>query len=137
MALRRRHPRTDDPGVRLPAAALGLGRVAIGVGLALAPRAALSALGFRDHSQATIAVARIAGARDVVMGTQALLALDDAEQLSRACLANAAADAGDAATFAAALASGDGDLRAAGARGLAAALPAAVFGAWMARRLRG
>jgi hypothetical protein len=136
MALRRRHPRTDAPEIRLPAIALAAGRVAIGVGLAVAPGRALSALGFGDHSAATVAVARIAGARDVVMGASALLALDDAERLRRATLANAAADVGDVATFGAALAGGGEEVRGAAVRGFAGALAAALAGAWLARQIR-
>jgi hypothetical protein len=77
----------------------------------------------------------VAGARDIVMGAATLLALGDRRRLVASHLANAAADAGDAATFATALASSD-DLRGAGLRGLAAAVPAAIVGLWAAARLR-
>jgi hypothetical protein len=134
-------PRTDPTpaaatDVRLLSAVLGAGRLAIGLGLAVSPRTTLKALGFSDHGTAAVAVARIAGGRDLVMGAATLLALGDAERLRAASLANAAADAGDALTFASVLASGDGDVRDAGLRGLAAAVPAALAGAWVATRLR-
>jgi hypothetical protein len=134
-------PRTDPTpadaaDVRLLSTVLGGGRVAIGLGLAVAPRMTLNALGFSDHGTAAVAVARIAGGRDLVMGAATLLALGDAQRLRAASLANAVADAGDALTFASVLASGDGDVRDAGLRGLAAAVPAALAGAWVATRLR-
>ena len=106
--------------------------MAIGLSLLVAPELSLRALGFSEVTPALKAVARIAGIRDVVLGGVALGALDDRERLLTATIANATADAGDAAAFA--LAVGDGE-RAAGLRGLAAALPAAVAGIWVARRL--
>ena len=112
----------------------GLGRMLIGAALAAAPRQALGALGFRDAPESAIVVSRIAGGRDFVLGAMTLLAIDDPERLRRAHLACAAVDAGDAAAFAATLASG-GE-REAGIRGLAAAVPATVAGIWAAVRLR-
>jgi hypothetical protein len=106
--------------------------MAIGLGLLVAPEPSLRALGFSDVSPATKAVARIAGVRDFVLGGVTLGALGDRERLLSATITNATADAGDSAAFALAL--GDGE-RAAGLRGLAAALPATVAGIWVARRL--
>jgi hypothetical protein len=106
--------------------------MAIGLGLLFAPEPSLRALGFSDPSPATRTVARIAGVRDFVLGGVTLSALDDGERLLRATAANAVADAGDAAAFALALGEGERD---AGLRGLAAALPAALAGIWVARRL--
>jgi hypothetical protein len=106
--------------------------MAIGLGLLVAPELSLRALGFSEVTSATKAVARIAGVRDFVLGGVTLAALDDRGRLLSATIANATADAGDAAAFALAL--GDGE-RAAGLRGLAAAVPAAAAGIWVARRL--
>jgi hypothetical protein len=106
--------------------------MAIGLGLLVAPEPSLRALGFSDVSPPTKAVARIAGVRDFVLGGVTLGALGDRERLLGATIANATADAGDAAAFALALADGE---RGAGLRGLAAALPATVAGIWVARRL--
>jgi hypothetical protein len=141
----RRHPATDPddrgpaealsaPDVRALALVSGMGRLAIGVGLALAPRAALGALGFTDASPGMVTISRIAGGRDIVLGVATLASLGDARDLRRVSLANAAVDAGDAATFAAGLAAGE-DVRAASLRGVAAAVPAALAGLWVARRL--
>jgi hypothetical protein len=107
-------------------------RAAIGLGLLAAPGPALRALGFSETSAATIAVGRIAGIRDLVLGLVTLAAVDDPARLRIATLANAAADAGDAAAFALALRTNE---RTAGVRGIAAALPAAAAGAWVAWRL--
>lgn len=122
--------------MRALALASGLGRLAIGAGLAVAPRAALAALGFRDPGPSTVAVARIAGGRDIALGAATLLALGDGERLRAASIANAAVDAGDTLTFAAALAARDDEVRDAALRGVAAAVPAALAGAWVALRLR-
>ena len=113
---------------------LAAGRIVIGAALMLAPERALGALGFEDASEATIAVARLAGVRDIVLGAAQAAAAGDRERLRRSTLACAAADAGDAAVFANALA-GSGDARLAGARGLAAAGPATLTGIWAAWRL--
>jgi hypothetical protein len=139
MASPARNPRTDAAAaqdVRALALASGLGRLAIGAGLAVAPGAALAALGFREHGPSTVAVARIAGGRDIALGAATLLALGDAERLRLASIANAAVDAGDTLTFAAALAARDDEVRGGALRGVAAAVPAALAGAWVALRLR-
>jgi hypothetical protein len=121
--------------VRGFSAASALGRIAIGVGLALAPRRALSALGFTEHSAETVVIARIAGGRDIALGVATLAALDDPERLRAASIANSAVDGGDALAFAAALGAG-GEARTAGLRGIAAAVPASLASAWVASRLR-
>lgn len=125
-------PQTLD---RLTAAGLAAGRLAIGVGLWVAPRRVAGALGFEDLGPAALALARIAASRDLVLGAWQAGALGDRDELRRATIAVAAADAGDALTFALAARAG-GDVRTAGARGLAAALPAALAGGWLAQRLR-
>ena len=122
----------DAPDVRAWSLASGLGRVAIGLGLLAAPDQAMRALGFTGVSSATVAVGRVAGVRDLVLGIATLAALNDRDRLRVATLANAVADAGDTFAFGAALGASE---RAAGLRGVAAALPAAVAGAWTAWRL--
>ncbi len=122
----------DAPDVRAFTLISSAGRAAIGLGLLAAPEAALRALGFSETSTATVAVGRIAGIRDLVLGLVTLAAFDDPARLRIATLANAGADAGDTAAFAMALRSNE---RSAGIRGIAAALPAAAAGAWVAWRL--
>jgi hypothetical protein len=121
--------------VRVVSIAMGTGRILIGLGLAATPEIAMRMLGFPRYGPETLVVSRVAGARDIVMGAATLLALGDRRRLAAAHLANAAADAGDAATFGTALAASD-KLRGAGVRGLAAAVPAAIVGLWAAARLR-
>jgi len=123
----------DSPDVLGWSLASGFGRIAFGLAMITAPEPALRALGFDEVTRATVAVTRIAGIRDLVLGVVTLGALDDRRRLRAATLANAAADAGDTLAFSLAL--GDGE-RDAGLRGLAAALPATVAGAWTAWRLR-
>ena len=106
--------------------------MAIGIGLLAAPELSLRVLGFSDVSPATVAVARVAGIRDLVLGGAMLGALEDADRLRAATVANATADAGDVAAFAFAARSGE---TAAGLRGMAAAIPAVLAGLWVARRL--
>ena len=108
------------------------GRAAIGLACFTAPEPALRALGFSETTPATVTVGRIAGVRDLVLGLVPLAALEDPDRLRLATLANAAADAGDAVAFVLAMGS---DERTAGSRGIAAALPAALAGIWVAWRL--
>jgi hypothetical protein len=126
--------RPDDGAFRLVSAGLAAGRIVIGIALAIAPRAALRALGFARPTATAVAVSRLAGGRDIVLGVAAAAAVDNPERLRAATLANAAVDAGDALTFAASL--DDAETRRAALRGLAAAVPAALAGAWVAWRLR-
>lgn len=113
---------------------LAAGRLAIGAGLWLAPRTTARALGFEQLSPAGLALARIAASRDLVLGVWQLSSLGDRERLRRATIGVAAADAGDALTFALAL-RGDGEGRTAGLRGLPAAGAATAAGIWLAARL--
>ena len=121
-----------DTDVRAWSLASGVGRVAIGIGMLAAPEPALRALGFKEVSPSTLAVGRIAGIRDLVLGAVTLAALDDRDRLRVATLANTVADSGDTLAFGAAIRTSE---RTAGARGIAAALPAALAGAWTAWRL--
>ena len=122
----------DAPDVRAWSVASGLGRIAIGVGMLVAPEPALRALGFSEVTAATVAISRVAGVRDLVLGVATLARLRDHGDLRAATLANAAADAGDTLAFGLALGTPE---RTAGSRGVAAALPAAVAGLWTAWRL--
>jgi len=124
-----------SPAVPAAAAALAAGRLMIGGSLILAPERTLGALGFEQPSETTVAVARLAGVRDIVLGAAQALAIGDRDRLRRSSLACAAADAGDAAVFASAL-GGEPSVRRAAMRGAAAATPAALAGLWLASRLR-
>jgi hypothetical protein len=117
---------------RFLAAALAGGRIAIGAGLWLAPVLTLRALGFSQPDERAVAVARIAGTRDLVLGAWQASALGDRAELARATAAVAACDAGDSLAFALLL---GGDERRAAVRGLAGAVPATIAGAGLALAL--
>ncbi len=112
----------------------GAGRMALGAGIWLAPCAAMPALGFDRADPQVMALARLAGTRDLATGALAVATAGDPERAAGVARMNAAIDAGDAATFAVALARRQGIDRAA-AGGLAGALGAAAFGLWLADRL--
>jgi hypothetical protein len=122
----------EAPDVAGWSVASGLGRVAFGLAMLTAPEWALRALGFSEVTPTTVAVTRLAGVRDFVLGGVTLGALRDRERLLSATVANATADAGDSIAFAVALGAGERD---AAVRGLAAAVPATIAGIWVARRL--
>jgi hypothetical protein len=122
----------DAPDVRGWSVTSGLGRVVIGLGLLAAPEQAVRSLGFEEVNPATVAVSRVAGVRDFVLGIATLAALDDRNRLRAATLANAAADAGDTLAFGVALGTSE---RRAAVLGLCASLPAALAGIWTAWRL--
>jgi hypothetical protein len=124
----------SNSDVRALSIGSALGRLAIGVGIFAAPRRALRVLGFREVDEAGLTLARIAGARDVVLAAATFLALDDGNRLREASLANAAADGADALSFALALRRAPQNPAA--RRGIAAALPATAAGLWVFWRLR-
>ncbi len=119
----------DVRGFSLVSAA---GRIAIGLGMLVAPEPALRALGFSEVNAGTVAVARIAGIRDLVLGGLTLAVIDDRDRLRVATIGNATADAGDSLAFAMAVRAEE---RTAGLRGVATALPATLAGIWVAWRL--
>jgi hypothetical protein len=129
-----RHALVSTPDVRVLSIGSALGRLAIGVGIFAVPRRALPALGFCEVDETGLALARLAGARDVVLGVATLCALDDGNRLRAASLANAAADGADALNFALVL--GRTPRNSAARRGIAAALPATAAGLWVFWRLR-
>jgi hypothetical protein len=128
---RRELARATD--IRLISFGSAAGRLAIGLGLMIAPRRALTALGFSEAGEATIVIAQVAGVRDVVLAASTLISLDDSERLRAASLANAVADAGDALSFLLSLRRGGP--RSACLRGMSAAVPASLSSLWVAWRL--
>jgi hypothetical protein len=118
---------------RRVAVALAGGRLLIGAGLWLAPRAGHRALGFRDADERMFAISRLAATRDLALGAWQLASLSDRDSLRRVSATVAAVDGADALTFALALRGRT--TRAAGLRGLPAAAGAALAGAWLANRL--
>jgi hypothetical protein len=114
------------------ATGLAAARLGIGAGLWLAPAQALGALGFDRIEASGLALARIAATRDLVLGAWQLAGSAGARERRRASLACAVSDGGDAVAFCLAL--GDTSTRRARRRGLAAAIPAALVGLWLARQ---
>ena len=123
----------DSSGERTVALGLAAGRIAVGLGLWLAPGLAMRALGFAPPTAEALSIARVAGTRDIVLGAWQLSSTGDRADLARATTAVAACDAGDTLAFGALLAGGN---RRAGLRGVAAAAPATVAGILLARSLR-
>jgi Domain of unknown function (DUF4267) len=122
----------------LLASGLALGRLAIGTGLMVAPELTLKTLGFEKPSPSTLAVARLAGGRDIVLGAAETAALIKGNRsgLLASTLAIAAADAGDTAIFGAAWASGEKSIEEASMKGAVSAGLATASAIWVAWRLR-
>lgn len=97
-----------DPLARNGALAIAAGRLGLGVAICAFTRPALAGLGFERPDDATIALARLAGGRDIALGLHGIAARDDRARLAQSSLIATAVDAGDGLAFAAALASGDG-----------------------------
>jgi hypothetical protein len=114
------------------ALALAGGRMAIGVAFWVAPELIRRTLGFDELDDEGLAIARIAGTRDLILGVWQASAAGEREELRKATIAAAACDAGDTLAFAALASRGR---MGPGLRGLAAALPATVAGAVLALRL--
>ena len=74
-----------DP-VRLLSLVSAGGRVALGAAMSSAPRWMLTTQGFSDLTPAALAVTRLAGIRDMVLGAQMLESLEDERALGRAHL---------------------------------------------------
>jgi hypothetical protein len=120
---------------RLAAIGLAAGRLAIGAGIWLAPERSWKALGLGGTEGRALVLGRLAASRDLVLGAWTLAALDHPERLSKVTAAVAAVDGADSLAFALALRDGP-ELRQAAVRGLAAAVPATLVGAWVASRSR-
>ena len=129
-------PRAPDPLARHAATAIAVVRVGIGIGALACTRPALRFLGFPEPDGTSVALARLAGGRDIALGVHGLLVRDDPARLRQSSLLAAAVDAGDAGAFAAALVGRDGIDRTA-LLNLPIAGSAAILGAWVAARLRG
>jgi hypothetical protein len=126
---------SPDDLVRLGATAIAGARIGIGIAATALTRPVLRAIGFGEPDGATVALARLAGGRDIALGVQTLSVLDDAESLRKVVLVTAAVDAGDAAAFATGLGRGDGIAKAA-VMNFPFAAAAAAAGLYLAGRLR-
>jgi hypothetical protein len=122
-----------DPLARAGALAIAGGRIALGIGAFGLTRRALAALGFARPRGAAVALARLAGGRDIALGLHALTAAGDRTRLREATLIGAAVDAGDAVAFGAAV--GDPAMRRTALLNAPLAAGAAVAGLWVASRV--
>lgn len=127
-------PAPPDPLARGGAIAIAASRIAIGAVACAFTRPALARIGFPSPSASSVALARLAGARDVALGANALAARGDAERLRNATLLASTVDAADAAAFAVALAGRHGIDRAA-LMNFPVAAGAVVAGGWVSARL--
>lgn len=122
-----------DPLARSGAIAIAIARIGIGVATFGFTRKALAGLGFEDAAAPTVALARLAGGRDIALGLHALSVAGDRERLREATTLAAAVDAGDAIAFAAL--SADPEQRGTALKNAPLAAAAVVAGAWIRTRL--
>jgi Domain of unknown function (DUF4267) len=127
-----RHIRMD-PKARQVALQIGGSRVAIGAGALLATRPALRLLGFGDPEATGVALAKLAGGRDIALGLLTLAARDDAQKLRTLLLVSSACDLADAVGLGAA--ARYPETRRAGIGGVVSGSAAAIAGFWAWRRL--
>ena len=122
-----------DARARVVALQIGVGRVAIGVGALVATRPALKALGFDKPEQTGMALAKLAGGRDIALGALTLAAHDDARKLRTLMLVSSACDVADAVGLG--LSARYPETQRAGLGGIVSGSAAALAGLWAYRRL--
>jgi hypothetical protein len=122
-----------DAKARQVALQIGASRVAIGVGALVATRPALKALGFGEPEQTGMALAKLAGGRDIALGALTLAAHDDARRLRTLLLVSSACDVADAVGLG--LSVRHPETRRAGIGGIVSGSAAALAGLWAYRRL--
>lgn len=123
-----------DPLAKRAAIGVACARLGIGIATFGFTRRVLPAIGFERPDPATVALARLAGGRDIALGLHALAGASDRDRLRESVALGTAVDAGDAAAFGAALLQGEGIARTAGMNA-PAGLAAALLGLWILRRL--
>ncbi|HET7589849.1 MAG TPA: DUF4267 domain-containing protein [Solirubrobacterales bacterium] len=112
---------------------LGGSRVAIGVGAMVATRPALRTLGFGEPEATGMALARLAGGRDIALGALTLAARDDVRKLRTLLLVSSTCDLADAVGLG--ISARHPETRRAGIGGILSGGAAAIAGLWAARRL--
>jgi hypothetical protein len=122
-----------DPRARQVALQIGGSRVAIGLGALLATRPALKVLGFGEPEATGLALAKLAGGRDIALGALTVAARDDARRLRTLLLVSSACDVADAVGLG--LSARYPETRRAGIGGIASGSATAVAGLWAWRRL--
>jgi hypothetical protein len=127
---RRRQP---DPLARTAVLGTAGGRIAIGVGALLATRPALKVLGFEASDTSALALARLAGSRDIALGLLTIAARDDRARLREVTAIATGIDLGDTLCFG--IAGRDPAAGRAAVQGILTAGAATAIGAWAVRRL--
>ena len=127
----------SDPLARSAAIAIAAGRLGLGLAICAFTRQALAGLGFERPDAGTIALARLAGGRDVALGLHGLAARDDDARLAESSAIGTMVDAGDGAAFLAAWLAKDGIGDRAAAINLPLIAGAVASGAVVTARLRG
>ncbi len=123
-----------DQLARLAVLGIACGRIGIGIGAFGLTRKALGVLGFERPGGEAVALARLAGSRDIALGLHALVVANDRDRLREAATLGALVDAGDALAFGLALASRDG-IDATALKNAPLGAAAALVGVWALRRL--
>jgi hypothetical protein len=134
MAILRRR-RGPAPVVRALATGIAWARVGIGAGVWASPRGSMWVLGFESSNPQVMALARLAGTRDLALGGLAVATLSDRDRAAEVARINAGVDALDSLAFAIALLRRQGIDRAA-LMGAVSAAGAAAAGMWLARELK-
>jgi len=119
---------------RTAATTIAVARIGIGLGAFVLTRPALGVLGFDRPDGRSVALARLAGGRDVALGMHALAVRDDRARLREASAIATAVDAGDMIAFGAALVRRDGIDRTA-VKNIPITVAAVVAGTWVTARL--
>jgi hypothetical protein len=127
--------RQIDPSARRAVLAIAAGRAAIGAGALLATRPALRIAGFLELNAASVALARLAGGRDLALAMLTFAAGRDRSALRAVTLASLTVDATDAVSLGIA-GRKHRELRLVGIGGALSGGSAALAGAWAWRRLR-
>lgn len=125
--------RRIDPKARQIALQIGGTRVALGTAIFFATRPALRAGRFPEPGPTGVALAKLGGGRDIMIGALTLAAREDAERLRTVLLASNLCDLADAAAFA--FAARDPQMRLPGLAGVLSGGAAATAGFWAWRRL--
>jgi hypothetical protein len=124
-----------DPRAQRVALQISGSRIAIGAGALLATRPALKLLGFGEPEATGLALARLAGGRDIALGALTVAARDDAQRLRTLLLVSSACDIADAVGLGAS--ARHPETRRAGIGGIVSGAAAAIAGLWARRRLGG
>jgi hypothetical protein len=122
-----------DSKARQVALQIGASRVMVGVGALFFTRPALRLLGFGDPGQTGMALAKLAGGRDLALGTLTVAARDDRDRLRALIFVSSVLDAADAVALG--VSARYPETRKAGLGGILSGGGAAIAGFWAWRRL--